>query len=207
MFNPHLPEEDLTWFARLMELKTIQSDFFFEKYIVVGISDDTLKAEQAKTDFRQNLLKPSVLFKEPTMTRQTSNFNQKKYLIDDDTVEMISDFCFPNGVPVVRMCDVVPGAPLSEQSKTTQDNIEEIFYRQKNLREDMFCFQLDASDAVELKDGESIYGDCHLVALVHVFSDFKEVNGRLYLTKKALCIVTTTQTNFKLLFEFLDHNI
>ena len=69
MFNPHLPEEDLTWFARLMELKTIQSDFFFEKYIVVGISDDTLKAEQAKTDFRQNLLKPSVLFKEPTMTR------------------------------------------------------------------------------------------------------------------------------------------
>ena len=45
MFNPQFPEEDMTWFARLMELKTIQSDFFFEKYIVVGISDETLQAE------------------------------------------------------------------------------------------------------------------------------------------------------------------
>ena len=37
-----LPEEDLLWFARLMEVRTIQSDFFFEKYMVVGLSDDSL---------------------------------------------------------------------------------------------------------------------------------------------------------------------
>lgn len=63
----------------------------------------------------------------------------------------------------------------------------------------MFFFQLDASDAVELKDGESIYGDCHLVALVHTFSDFKELNGKLYLVKSALCVVTTTHSNFGLI--------
>ena len=42
------PEEDLLWFARLMEVRTIQSDFFFEKYMVVGLSDDTLSAAQVK---------------------------------------------------------------------------------------------------------------------------------------------------------------
>lgn len=43
LINKFFPqEEDLTWFARLMELNTIQSDFFFEKYLVVGISDETL---------------------------------------------------------------------------------------------------------------------------------------------------------------------
>lgn len=60
----------------------------------------------------------------------------------------------------------------------------------------MFCFQLDASESVELEDGQNIYGDCHLVALVYVFSDFKEMNGRLYLIKSALCVVTTSQANF-----------
>ena len=35
-------EEDLLWFARLMETRTIQSDYYFEKYIVVGLSDETL---------------------------------------------------------------------------------------------------------------------------------------------------------------------
>ena len=45
-------EENLLWFSQLIELKTIQSDFFFEKYIVVGIKDETLAAAQAKSDFR-----------------------------------------------------------------------------------------------------------------------------------------------------------
>ena len=71
----------------------------------------------------------------------------------------------------------------------------------------MFFFQLDASESVELQDGENIYGDCHLVALVHTFSDFKELNGRLYLVKNAVCVVTNTQTNFGLVFEMLDKNI
>jgi len=81
----------------------------------------------------------------------------------------------------------------------TQENVEEILFCKKNLREDIFCFQLDGSDAVDLKEGESIYGDCHLVALVYTFSDVKELKGRLYLVKSALCIVTTTQANFGLL--------
>ena len=38
-------EEDLLWFARLMENRTIQSDYYFEKYMVVGLSDETLSAE------------------------------------------------------------------------------------------------------------------------------------------------------------------
>ena len=71
----------------------------------------------------------------------------------------------------------------------------------------MFFFQLDASDAVELQDGESIYGDCHLVALVHPFSDLKELDGRLYLVKSAICVVTTTHANFGLLIELLTQNM
>ena len=141
------------------------------------------------------------------MSRQTSNFNEKKYLIDEETVDDIADFCFPNGVPVVKMLDFVPGNTLEEQPKKTQEIIEEIFYRQKNIREDMFFFQLDASDAVELKDGEVIYGDCHLAALVHTFSDFKQLNGKLYLVKSAICFITSTQANFGLLFELLDRNM
>ena len=46
------PEEDLLWFARLIELRTIQSDYFFEKYMVVGVSDDTLSAALTKSDSR-----------------------------------------------------------------------------------------------------------------------------------------------------------
>ena len=45
-------EEDLRWFAKFMETRTIASDYYFEKYIVVGLSDETLSAEQAKHDFR-----------------------------------------------------------------------------------------------------------------------------------------------------------
>ena len=45
-------EEDLLWFAKLMETRTIASDYYFEKYIVVGLSDETLSTEQAKHDFR-----------------------------------------------------------------------------------------------------------------------------------------------------------
>lgn len=85
--------------------------------------------------------------------------------------------------------------------------IEEIFYKQKDIREDMFFFQLDASDAVELQDGEVIYGDCSLSALVHTFSDFKELNGKLYAVKSAICFVTNSQTNFNLLFELIDKNM
>lgn len=63
----------------------------------------------------------------------------------------------------------------------------------------MHAFQLDASDVVELQDGEVIYGDCHLAALVHIFLDFKELDGKLYVLKKALCFITNTQANFNLL--------
>lgn len=61
-------------------------------------------------------------------------------MIDEETVDDIADFCFPNGVPVVKMLDFVPGNTLEEQPKKTQEIIEEIFYRQKNIREDMFFF-------------------------------------------------------------------
>lgn len=71
----------------------------------------------------------------------------------------------------------------------------------------MFCFTLDASDAIEVKEGGEIYGDCHLIALVHTFMDFKEYDGRLYLVKNALCIVTTSPSYFGLLSELLDQNM
>ena len=74
------------------------------------------------------------------MTRSTSNFNEKKYLIDEATVSIMADFCFPNGVPVMRIDNIVPGMPMKDQCKKVQDNINEIFYHNKNLREDMFCF-------------------------------------------------------------------
>ena len=55
----------------------------------------------------------------------------------------------------------------------------------------MFCFITDASDAIEVNEGEVIYGDCHLIGLVHTFMDFKEFDGSLYMVKYALCMVTT----------------
>lgn len=75
------------------------------------------------------------------------------------------------------MSEFIPGAELDEQTETTRTYIEEICFEQKDLREDMLFFQLDASNAVDLLDGESIYGDSSLFALVHSFFDFKELNG------------------------------
>ena len=41
-FRGQKQEENLLWFAHLLELRTIQSEFFFEKYFVVGLSDEHL---------------------------------------------------------------------------------------------------------------------------------------------------------------------
>ena len=60
------PEEDLRWFQPLIQVRNIQSDFFFEKYMVVGVSEETLQAAQDKSEFRENfILKPSILFRDP----------------------------------------------------------------------------------------------------------------------------------------------
>lgn len=88
-----------------------------------------------------------------------------------------------------------------------QENVNEVCYKKLNVREDMFCFQLDASDSISMVNGERIYGDCHLVALVHTFQDFKELNGQLYLVKSALCVVTNSQENFELLYELMEQNM
>lgn len=56
-------DEDLLWFYNLIQLKTIESNFYFQKYLVAGISDETLALEVAKVDFKQSLLKPSILFR------------------------------------------------------------------------------------------------------------------------------------------------
>ena len=85
--------------------------------MVVGIADDILREAQVKGEFRQACLKPKVLFNEPGMTRSTSNFNENKFLIDDETVEIIADFCFPNGVQILRVTDFRPGEPLESQSE------------------------------------------------------------------------------------------
>lgn len=133
-----LPEEDLLWFARLMEQKSIQSENYFEKYMVVGISDETIRTEQAKGEnFKYRILNPSVLFREPAMSRQTSNFNEKKYLIEEDTLDAIADFCFPNGVNILQLFDFEPGKSLDEQPDRIRDIIIEILFKKSsnNMRE------------------------------------------------------------------------
>ena len=105
------------------------------------------------------------------------------------------------------MTDFKPGEPLESQSEELQQSVEEILCGQNNVRGDMFSFTIDASEAIEVNEGEEIYGDCHLSALVHPFMDFKEFEGQLYLVKSALCIVTTAQANFDLMAELLDHNM
>ena len=100
-----------------MELRTIQSDYFFEKYMVVGVSDDTLTDAQAMANFNYNYLKPSILFREPD---QSQKINGKKYLIEDDTVDDCADFCFPNGVPVVKMFDLSEDMSFEEREKKTE---------------------------------------------------------------------------------------
>mmetsp|Transcript_32169 Transcript_32169/g.42627 ORF Transcript_32169/g.42627 Transcript_32169/m.42627 type:complete len:111 (+) Transcript_32169:98-430(+) len=105
------------------------------------------------------------------------------------------------------MTDFRPGEPLEAQSEEMQSYAEDIFFRQNNVRGDMFSFTIDASGAIEVKEGEVVYGECHLLALVHTFMDFKQLDGSLYLVKGALCMVTTTQANFDLMAELLDHNM
>ena len=60
-------------------------------------------------------------------------------------LDVISDFCFPNGV-LVKKLDYQPGKELFEQSEETSETISEILFRQKTLRENMFVFSLDASE-------------------------------------------------------------
>lgn len=142
MWSNDKPAENLTWFAHLLELRRIQSDFFYEKYMVVGLSDEILREHIAtKGDLTTpRALKPKVLFSMPNMTRSSSNFDETKYLIDDETVEIVADFCFPNGVQVLKLMDVKPGQSLDDQSEEIKDYIEEILHEQNKVRGDMFCF-------------------------------------------------------------------
>lgn len=88
-----------------------------------------------------------------------------------------------------------------------QGYINQVVHELNNVRGDMFCFTIDASETIEVNEGEILYGDCHLIALVHTFMNFKEFDGQLYLVKNALCIVTTAPSNFGLIAELLDRNM
>ena len=58
-----------------------------------------------------------------------------------------------------------------------------------------------------MREDEVLYGDCNVVGIIHTFLDFKELNGRLYAIKNAICFVTSTQANFGLLFELIQKNV
>ena len=98
-------------------------------------------------------LKPSVLLNHESGVK---NFDHGKNLVDQAMLEVIQDFCFPNGV-LAKKLDYIPGKPLFEQSEDTSETISEILFKQKTMRENMFVFSLDASDAVDRELGNENY--------------------------------------------------
>ena len=70
---------------------------------MAGVSDETM-AEKITGDRKQYLLSPSILFQQPELSRSTMNFaNDDEYMLDEETVKILADFCFPNGVPVMHL--------------------------------------------------------------------------------------------------------
>jgi hypothetical protein len=56
----------------------------------------------------------------------------------------VKDFCFPNGVEVIKL----DYKPEGENDPDVIDIINDILYRQKNYRESTFIFTLDANEEV-----------------------------------------------------------
>ena len=72
-------------------------------------------------------VEPSVLFTMPATTKEQSNFSGEKCLVDQDTLEVIQDFCFPNGVLVGKLA-VDTEKSLSDQEAEIKANIDEILW-------------------------------------------------------------------------------
>lgn len=108
-------------------MEYIESNFFFEKYLVVGCSLTTLQEDIAMTQQSYNArrLKPSVLLKD---IGEIKSIDGEKTLVDKAMLDVISDFCFPNGV-LVKKLDYQPGKELFEQSEETSETISEILFR------------------------------------------------------------------------------
>ena len=75
------------------------------------------------------------------------------------------------------------------------------------MRENMFVFSLDASDAVDRDLGDycsNFLGDCHLNCLIYTFFDLEDVDGDLYVVEKAICVVTVSPQYLPLLYEMIS---
>ena len=68
-------------------------------------------------------------------------------MVDEVVLEGIQNFCFPNGVLVMKL-DYEPGKELCEQAEKTSETINHILFQKKKLRKNMFVFSLDASEEI-----------------------------------------------------------
>jgi len=132
---------DLSWLARQLDVTRLPENHFFETYLVVGLEEITsLK------------MKPKVLLSYPS---QEDLSPLSKSLIDQQTTEVIADFCFPNGV-AAKPIDYIFSKPLEEQTPEVQELIQDQLYKQINLRENMFSFTISTSYSQHSEETASI---------------------------------------------------
>lgn len=202
--------DDLKWFSEQIEMSYLQSDFFFENYLVVGAADTALIEHKDSFASQANeRLQPSILYPSVADT-QGRNFSQGADLVDKGMLEVIPDFCFPNGV-LSRKLKYERGKDLYDpsQPEETVETIQNILYMQPTLRENMFVFSLDASEKLYERgqDLSNFWGDCHLYCLCYMFFDLEEVLDELYVVEKAICVVTVSPQYLPLLQAMICQNV
>ena len=192
--NSNQMVDDLKWFSQQIEMSYLDSEFFFENYLVVGTDGNTLEKKNREGFISQTneRLTPSILYSN-LVDSQGKNFTQGTDLVDQGMLDVIADFCFPNGV-LCRKLYYEAGKDLMEQPEETQETIQAILFKQQTLRENMFVFSLDASEKLFEKNQDltNFWGDCHLYCLCYMFFDLEDVEGELYVVEKALCVVTVS---------------
>jgi hypothetical protein len=100
--------QDLRWLHKQIKVKRLPEKNFYESYIVVGTEKVTSR-----------FAKPECLMSYPTRENMTE---LSKQLIEEETLEVIADFCFPNGV----MCKYVPYDLSISLDSQTVEVIEEV---------------------------------------------------------------------------------
>jgi hypothetical protein len=119
---------------------------------------------------------PQILFSfphPPTKTPLTS------LLLNHESVEALADFCFPNGV-FSKLIDYDFSKSLYEQKPHVQTLVQDLLYRQINLRENMFLFTISSGCSEETQKDTPYLSDNYLNCYCVWFNDLQRDKNKLY---------------------------
>lgn len=137
------------------------SNRFFEKFIIVGI--DQISLEDARSEDR---LMPKKLFMFPGFQGNSENEN----------LEVVKDYCFPNGVQVKKIdMDILDYDGVDSED----DIIQDLLYKSQNWREHTHMFTIDMAESIN--------------CLCVTYNDLmlRESDKQLFVVEKAYCLVFT----------------